>query len=108
MVGDIVGPDAVGCLVERLPGLRRDRDVDLVIANAENCAVSGPVPWTGFGMTVELVERLLAGGVDVITSGNHGVDGPEAEAVHAYPRVLSLFFIDAAVTEKGVLILEAG
>ena len=33
MVGDIVGPDAVGCLVERLPGLRRDRDVDLVIAN---------------------------------------------------------------------------
>jgi 2',3'-cyclic-nucleotide 2'-phosphodiesterase len=108
MVGDIVGPDAVGCLVERLPGLRRDRDVDLVIANAENCAVSGPVPWTGFGMTVELVERLLAGGVDVITSGNHGVDGPEAEAVHVYPRVLRPLNLPDGVPGKGVLILEAG
>ena len=72
VVGDIVGPGAVAYLSERLPGLRRDRDVDLVIANAENCAVTAPTPYRGFGMTVELVERLLEGGVDVVTSGNHG------------------------------------
>src|SRR3712207_4381319 len=78
MIGDIVGPDAVAYLAERLPGLCRDRDVDLVVANAENCAVSAPTPWRGFGMTVELVEQLLGSVVDVVTSGNHGWDGPEA------------------------------
>ena len=82
MVGDIVGPDAVAYLAGRLPGLRRAYDVDLVVANAENCAVTAPTPWRGFGMTVGLVERLLENGVDVVTSGNHGWDGPEAEAVH--------------------------
>jgi calcineurin-like phosphoesterase len=44
MVGDIVGPDAVAYLVERLPGLRRDHDADLVIANAENRAITAPTP----------------------------------------------------------------
>ena len=88
MIGDIVGPDTVGYLAERLPTLRRDHDVDLVVANAENCAISAPTPWKGFGMTVELVERLMDAGVDVITSGNHGWDGPEAEIVHQHPRVL--------------------
>ena len=92
MIGDIVGPDAVSYLAERLPTLRRDHDVDLVVANAENCAISGPTPWKGFGMTVELVERLMDAGVDVITSGNHGWDGPEAAKSSScsvsYPRSL--------------------
>jgi metallophosphoesterase (TIGR00282 family) len=108
MIGDIVGPDAVDYLAERLPGLRRGRDVDLVIANAENCAVSGPLPWSGFGMTVGLVERLLAGGVDVITSGNHGWDGPEADAVHAHPRVLRPLNLPDDVPGKGTVTLEVG
>jgi calcineurin-like phosphoesterase len=44
----------------------------LVVANAENCAVTAPTPWRGFGMTAELVEQLLESGADVVTSGNHG------------------------------------
>jgi metallophosphoesterase (TIGR00282 family) len=108
MVGDVVGPRAVECLAERIPRMRRERDLDLVIVNAENCAVSGPVPWTGFGMTVGLVERLLAGGVDVITSGNHGWDGPDAEAVHADPRVLRPLNLPGDAIGKGMLTLEAG
>ena len=106
MIGDIVGPNAVAYLVERLPGLRRDFDVDLVIANAENCAINAPTPWTGFGMRVELVECLLDGGVDVITSGNHGWDGPEAEAVHRHPRVLRPHNLPAEVMGKGIVTLE--
>jgi len=88
MIGDIVGPDAVTYLAERLPGLRQAYDVDLVVANAENCAVTAPMPWEGFGMTAELVGRLLEGGADVITSGNHGWYGPEASVVHRHPMVL--------------------
>jgi hypothetical protein len=107
MVGDIVGPEAVAYLAERLLELRRDRDVDLVVANAENAAVTAPSPWTGFGMTVELVERLLESGVDVVTSGNHGWDGPDAEVVHAHPRVLRPLNLPEDVIGKGVLTLEA-
>jgi calcineurin-like phosphoesterase len=44
MIGDIVGPDAMAYLAERLPGLRRAHDVDLVVANAENCAVTASTP----------------------------------------------------------------
>jgi calcineurin-like phosphoesterase len=69
MIGDIVGPDATAYLAGRLPGLRRAHDVDLVVANAENCAVTAPTPWRGFGMTAELVEQLLESGADVVTSG---------------------------------------
>jgi calcineurin-like phosphoesterase len=102
MLGDIVGPDAVTYLAKRLPGLRRAYDVDLVVANAENCAVTAPTPWEGFGMSVELVERLLEGGVDVITSGNHGWDGPEASVVHRHPMVLRPHNFPDNVMGKGM------
>jgi 2',3'-cyclic-nucleotide 2'-phosphodiesterase len=108
IVGDIVGPGAVAYLARRLPGLRRDYYLDLVVANAENCAVTAPTPYEGFGMTVELVERLLESGVDVVTSGNHGWDGPEAVAVHRHPRVLRPFNLPEDVIGKGILTLEVG
>ena len=49
---------------ERLPEVRREREIDFVIANAENIA-------DGVGITSRLARRLLGGGVDVITLGNH-------------------------------------
>lgn len=107
MIGDLVGPGAVDFLVERLPGLRRDYAADLVIANAENCAVSGPHPRGGFGMTAEFIGRLFDGGVDVITSGNHGWDGPEVDVVHGHPRVLRPHNSPEGTPGKGVATLEA-
>jgi 2',3'-cyclic-nucleotide 2'-phosphodiesterase len=108
MIGDIVGPGAVAYVAERLPRLRQVHDVDLVVANAENCAISAPTPWKGFGITVELAERLMDAGVDVITSGNHGWDGPEAEVVHRHPRVLRPHNLPEGVVGKGVATLEVG
>jgi hypothetical protein len=108
MVGDIVGPDAVDYLAGRLPRLRRDLYLDLVVGNAENCAVTAPVPRGGFGMTAELVGRLLESGVDVITSGNHGRDGPDVEAVHGHPRVLRPHNFPEGVAGRGIATLEAG
>ena len=49
---------------ERLPTLRHDLDVDLCVVNGENAA-------DGVGLTAKLAHRLLAGGADVITTGNH-------------------------------------
>ncbi len=53
-----------------LPDLRRELALDLVVANGENAA-------GGFGITRKTAGQLLAGGVDVITSGNHIWDKPE-------------------------------
>jgi 2',3'-cyclic-nucleotide 2'-phosphodiesterase len=87
-VGDIVGEDAAHWLAERVPTLRRELGLTWLVANAENCAVTGPSPTDGFGMTIEIVETLVAAGVDVITGGNHSWDGPDVEKVLAHPRVV--------------------
>ncbi len=87
-VGDIVGSDAADWLADRLPRLREEHEADFVVVNAENCAVTGPLPMDGFGMTVEVIDRLLDAGVDAITGGNHSWDGPDVDKVLAYPQVI--------------------
>lgn len=105
-IGDIVGSEAVRYVAGRLPELRRVHEIDLVVVNAENCAVSGPRIRPGFGMSVELVEQLLESGADIVTSGNHAWDGPEAEEVLARPRVLRPLNVPDALPGKGFSILE--
>ncbi len=107
-VGDIVGPEATAYAAGRIQQLRRTHYLDLVIANGENCAVTASTPWTGFGMTRPLVELLLSSGVDVITSGNHGWDGPDAAAVHRHPRVLRPLNVPATMPGQGTATLEVG
>jgi 2',3'-cyclic-nucleotide 2'-phosphodiesterase len=100
-IGDIVGPDATAYVARRVPELRQQYALDLVIANGENCAISASTPWQGFGMTTELIDLLLQNGVDVITSGNHGWDGPEAEIVHQHSQVLRPFNMPDVTAGKG-------
>lgn len=63
-IGDVVG--SIGCRFLRghLPQLKKEKAIDLVIANGENSA-------DGNGITPASVEFLFASGVDVITAGNH-------------------------------------
>ena len=64
MLGDIFGQPGRNALKTRLPDLRQNLAVDLVIGNAENA--SG-----GVGLTRDSMVELLAMGIDVLTSGNH-------------------------------------
>jgi metallophosphoesterase (TIGR00282 family) len=105
-IGDIVGAAAVAYLAERLPGLRREHAADLVVANAENCLVSGPEVRSGFGMSVEAVETLFASGVDVITGGNHSWDGPHSATVLEHSRVLRPYNVPDGTPGRGLLSLE--
>lgn len=107
-VGDIVGPDAAAYVAQRLPELRRQYNIDLVVANGENCAITADTPWEGFGLTVELADMLLNSGVDIITSGNHGFDGPEAEQVHSYAQVLRPYNLPPGTIGRGIANLEVG
>lgn len=102
-IGDIVGPLAVDYVIRRLPELRARHSVDLVIANAENCHVSGRIPSSGFGMDQLSIERLLSSGVDVITSGNHAWDAPNSENILSHPRVIRPFNVPSRYPGKGIV-----
>jgi calcineurin-like phosphoesterase len=64
MLGDVVGDPGLEALEALLPGLIREYAADFVTVNGENAA-------DGFGLTRGTLERILAAGVDVVTSGNH-------------------------------------
>ena len=63
-VADIFGRPGRESLLRWLPGFKDERAVDFVIANGENAA-------NGAGITSKIAKQLLAGGVDVVTTGNH-------------------------------------
>lgn len=104
-VGDVVGPEAARWLADRIPLLRSEHSLDWVVVNAENCAVTGPSPMNGFGITTEVLQILIEGGVDAVTGGNHSWDGPDVDAVLAHPRVVRPGNL-AETRGRGVLTLQ--
>jgi 2',3'-cyclic-nucleotide 2'-phosphodiesterase len=62
-VGDIMGEAGMHVVKHVLPDLRHERQIDLVIAQAENVS-------EGKGLTIEDFEALKACGVDFCTGGN--------------------------------------
>jgi len=63
-IGDIVGRPGRDIVERALPGLILRRQLDLVVANAENAA-------GGSGLTPTIYRRLIEAGVDAITLGDH-------------------------------------
>lgn len=99
-IGDIVGRpgrDAVAALV---PGLRAERAIDFVIANAENCAA-------GAGINGPLARALLEAGCDALTLGDHVWDqkGWENE-IAQFERVCRPANLPAQCPGRTHLVLE--
>lgn len=63
-IGDVVAPIGTDFLRQKLPKIKKEYKVDLVIANGENSA-------EGNGITPYSADFLFDSGVDVITTGNH-------------------------------------
>ncbi len=63
-IGDIVGRPGREIVAEKLQRLRREQNIDFVIANGENAAA-------GSGITGAIARSLLESGVDAITLGDH-------------------------------------
>lgn len=63
MVGEIYSKAGRKAVAQIVPQLRKERQIDLVIANGESAA-------GGHGLTAGTVEELLQAGIDVITSGS--------------------------------------
>lgn len=52
MIGDVIGKPGRNAVDALLPGLRKEYDIDLVIANGENSA-------GGIGLTPDTADELL-------------------------------------------------
>ncbi|MEL7526600.1 MAG: TIGR00282 family metallophosphoesterase [Pseudomonadota bacterium] len=63
-LGDLVGRTGRSAVIERLPGLVEDNQLDFVVVNGENAAA-------GFGITEAILRDVLDAGADVVTTGNH-------------------------------------
>jgi metallophosphoesterase (TIGR00282 family) len=64
LIGDIVGRPGMHACSQIIPRLRRERDLDFVLANAENATA-------GSGLTPAMFRKLLHYGVDAVTMGDH-------------------------------------
>jgi hypothetical protein len=73
-IGDIVGEPGRKAVTTLVPSLRRQHDIDLVIANGENSA-------GGSGITPRTAEEIFSAGVDVMTTGDHLWDQKEVTAL---------------------------
>lgn len=73
LAGDIVGSPGRRVFAQVVARLRREKKVDIVIANGENAAA-------GRGITPALAEELFAAGADALTLGDHTWDQKDIAA----------------------------
>ena len=99
-IGDIVGLSGRKVVLDNLPGLRRQLNLDFVIANGENAA-------HGFGITSKICEELYDAGVDVITSGNHMWDNKDIiPRINDLPKLIRPLNFPPGTPGKGYDIFE--
>ena len=72
-IGDIVGAAGRNIVFQYLKQLKKDYDIDFVIANGENSA-------HGKGISYKIYERFKSEGIDCITMGNHSFSKREVIA----------------------------
>jgi metallophosphoesterase (TIGR00282 family) len=95
-IGDVVGRPGRRIVQERLPQLKREYEIDFVVANVENAAA-------GFGVTPSVVGELLTAGIDVLTSGNHIFDKKEVfQIIETEPRLLRPANYPPGVPGRGI------
>jgi len=90
-IGDIVGRPGREMLKKYLKDLKKEYEIDFIIANYENAS-------HGFGLTPKNASELLSYDVDCMTGGNHSWDKKEIEGIfntheilrpHNYPDEVS-------------------
>jgi metallophosphoesterase (TIGR00282 family) len=93
--GDLVGRSGREVVIERLPALRRELALDLVVVNGENAA-------GGFGISQKICDEPYKAGADCITTGNHVWDQKETITfIGSDPRLLRPINFPAGTPGKG-------
>jgi metallophosphoesterase (TIGR00282 family) len=110
--GDVFGRPGRDALRYIIPIWKKEYAPDIIIANGENVS-------HGKGISERSMNELLEIGVDVITTGNHAVDGPRAldllkdaalpllRPLNFLPHIPGKGFLVKRVGEKELLIINA-
>lgn len=99
-IGDIVGKLGRQAIASRLPGLKKEKQIDLVIANGENAS-------HGFGLIQKNYEELKGYGIDLITLGNHAWDKKETLTyVNEVDGLLRPLNLPPGTPGQGAVVLE--
>lgn len=98
--GDIVGRAGRDAVIERLPKLREQLDLDFIAVNGENAA-------GGFGITETICREVYAAGADVILLGNHSWDQREIIGyIDSDPRLLRPINYPAGTPGRGLAVFQ--
>jgi metallophosphoesterase (TIGR00282 family) len=101
-LGDIVGNSGRQMVKDHLPRLRRELELDVILANGENA--SG-----GLGLSAKSAQELHRCGVDVLTTGNHVWKFPDIRpALHNEPWLLRPANYPASAPGRGAGVYELG
>lgn len=99
-LGDIVGEPGRKAVIEHLPSLRKELQLDFIVVNGENAA-------GGRGITPRIAIDLLRAGAAVITTGDHVWDQPEIiDYFPTEPRLLRPINYPAGTPGQGSVVLE--
>ncbi|MFH1768882.1 MAG: TIGR00282 family metallophosphoesterase [Candidatus Omnitrophota bacterium] len=98
-IGDIVGRPAREYLKDKLPQVRKELAIDCVIANGENAA-------GGSSLTVHTAKEIFAGGVDILTTGDHVFKKKDVKEVLDTMDVIRPLNYGAAAWGRGYIIKE--
>ena len=99
-IGDILGRSGRTIVIDRLPGLVSEWQLDLVVINGENSA-------GGFGITEVIYNELIDAGADAITLGNHAWDQREALVfIERAPRLIRPVNYPKGTPGRGAALVE--
>ncbi len=97
-LGDIVGRSGRDAVMQAVPVLKKELNLDIVVVNGENSA-------GGFGITKKIAEGLFLAGVDIITTGNHVWDQKEVLTyIETEPRLIRPLNYPKGTPGKGVAV----
>ena len=101
-LGDVMGRAGRAAVVERLPKLREDWRLDLVVINGENAS-------NGMGLSGAHAKALLDAGADCITLGDHAFDQKDMlQFIQNEPRIIRpLNYARGDVPGKGFRVFNA-
>jgi 2',3'-cyclic-nucleotide 2'-phosphodiesterase len=99
-LGDIVGEPGRRAVIETVPLLKKEHDIDFVVANGENAA-------NGRGITPKITIDLLRAGISVITTGDHVWDQKELVSyIDTEPRLLRPINYPDKTPGQGSIVLQ--
>ena len=101
-IADVFGKPGRRMVEKRLPGLRKELELDFVVANGENAA-------DGVGITSSIARALFGAGVDVITLGNHAYRQREVYSyLDSEPRIIRPANMASSGPGRGETVVTAG